>query len=93
MRRHHDRAGDDLIAELLHLLHHVEWQEVAIALVGHKPDAILGEPELVDTAGEVMRDRVLDDVDDRELCPDGACLGVLGPDRRCKVCGALRANQ
>ena len=24
---------------------------------------------------------------DRELCPDGACIGVLGPDRRCKVCG------
>lgn len=26
--------------------------------------------------------------DDRELCPDGACVGVLGADRRCKVCGA-----
>jgi hypothetical protein len=29
----------------------------------------------------------LDDFDDRTLCPDGACLGVLGPDGRCKVCG------
>jgi hypothetical protein len=27
------------------------------------------------------------DLDDRELCPDGACIGVLGSDRICKVCG------
>jgi hypothetical protein len=26
---------------------------------------------------------------DRELCPDGACLGVLGSDRRCKICGTV----
>jgi len=26
--------------------------------------------------------------DDRELCPDGACVGVIGPDGRCKECGA-----
>jgi hypothetical protein len=24
---------------------------------------------------------------DRELCPDGACIGVLGAGGRCKVCG------
>jgi hypothetical protein len=24
---------------------------------------------------------------DRRLCPDGACIGVIGPDNRCKVCG------
>lgn len=23
----------------------------------------------------------------RVLCPDEACIGVVGPDRRCKVCG------
>ena len=23
----------------------------------------------------------------RKLCPDGACVGVLGGDGRCKVCG------
>ena len=23
---------------------------------------------------------------DRKLCPDGACLGVIGPDGRCSVC-------
>ncbi|MDD5308742.1 MAG: hypothetical protein PHU25_15600 [Deltaproteobacteria bacterium] len=26
-------------------------------------------------------------VEDRILCPDGACIGVIGPDGRCKVCG------
>src|SRR5437764_26802 len=29
----------------------------------------------------------LADFEERELCPDGACTGILGPDRRCKVCG------
>jgi len=23
----------------------------------------------------------------RRLCPDGACIGLIGPDGRCKVCG------
>ena len=23
----------------------------------------------------------------RYLCPDGACVGVIGPDGKCKVCG------
>ena len=26
--------------------------------------------------------------DDRRLCPDGACIGILGDDGTCKVCGA-----
>ena len=25
--------------------------------------------------------------DRRQLCPDGACIGVIGPDGLCKVCG------
>ncbi len=28
-----------------------------------------------------------DDFDDRQLCPDGACIGVLGADGRCSACG------
>jgi hypothetical protein len=28
-----------------------------------------------------------DDADDRELCSDGACIGVIGADGKCKVCG------
>lgn len=27
------------------------------------------------------------DFDSRSLCPDGACVGVLGADGRCKECG------
>jgi hypothetical protein len=27
------------------------------------------------------------DPNSRRLCPDGACIGVLGDDARCKVCG------
>ena len=29
---------------------------------------------------------------DRALCPDGNCIGVLGPDNRCKECGAVAEN-
>lgn len=28
-----------------------------------------------------------EDIETRQLCPDGACIGVIGPDGRCKVCG------
>jgi hypothetical protein len=27
------------------------------------------------------------DADSRELCSDGSCVGVIGADGRCKVCG------
>jgi hypothetical protein len=32
------------------------------------------------------------DDEDRELCPDGSCIGLIGPDGRCKVCGISRAS-
>lgn len=28
-----------------------------------------------------------DDWDERVLCSDGACIGVIGPDGKCKECG------
>jgi hypothetical protein len=28
------------------------------------------------------------DPNQRRLCPDGACVGVIGEDGKCKVCGA-----
>jgi hypothetical protein len=30
--------------------------------------------------------------DQRQLCPDGACVGVIGPDGLCKVCGHAAPN-
>jgi hypothetical protein len=30
--------------------------------------------------------------DHRQLCPDGGCLGVIGPDGTCKVCGRAAPN-
>jgi hypothetical protein len=30
--------------------------------------------------------------DQRQLCPDGGCVGVIGPDGTCKVCGRAAAN-
>jgi hypothetical protein len=40
-----------------------------------------------DTAPKQAADDGLLDLEHRVLCPDGACVGVVGPDRRCKVCG------
>ena len=31
-----------------------------------------------------------DAFDDRQLCPDAGCIGILGDDGRCKVCGLSR---
>jgi hypothetical protein len=38
-------------------------------------------------AGEALE---VEDDQDRELCPDGTCIGLIGPDSRCKVCGTPR---
>lgn len=38
------------------------------------------EPEVAD-----------DDWENRRLCPDGNCIGVIGPDGRCKECGRSEA--
>jgi len=32
------------------------------------------------------------DAPDRALCPDGACIGVIGSDGRCKVCGKVEVT-
>jgi len=31
--------------------------------------------------------------ENRELCPDGNCIGVIGPDGRCKECGMPSGNR
>ena len=30
--------------------------------------------------------------DQRQLCPDGSCIGVIGDDGQCKVCGRVAPN-
>ncbi len=30
--------------------------------------------------------------DQRQLCPDGGCVGLIGPDGTCKVCGHVMPN-
>jgi len=30
--------------------------------------------------------------DQRQLCPDGGCTGVIGPEGQCKVCGRVAPN-
>jgi hypothetical protein len=32
-------------------------------------------------------DESIIDFDSRKLCSDGTCIGVIGPDGRCKECG------
>jgi hypothetical protein len=35
---------------------------------------------------------VTEDWDQRELCPDGTCVGLIGPDGLCKVCHRAAPN-
>ena len=52
---------------------------------GSRPaPAAKADPE---TARTEAHDAPFDD-DDRKLCPDGNCTGLLGSDGRCKLCGA-----
>lgn len=50
--------------------------ELAASASPEAVSAIAPAPALVD-----------DDVASRKLCPDGGCVGVIGNDGRCKVCG------
>ena len=46
-----------------------------------EPPAAEASPSEIDAAADD------DDWDNRRLCPDGNCIGVIGPDGRCKECG------
>ena len=43
------------------------------------------EVERVDAIAKSAADD--EDEGDRKLCPDGACIGLIGPDGTCKTCG------
>ena len=34
----------------------------------------------------------MSDWENRQLCPDGSCIGVIGPDGTCKTCGRAAPN-
>ncbi len=45
-----------------------------------------------DVAVEPPEIPAVDDLEaERKLCPDGACVGVIGPDGTCKLCGKAAA--
>ena len=50
------------------------------------------EEDTAEEEDEVIEDEQEEDADslvweDRQLCSDGNCIGVIGPDGRCKECG------
>jgi hypothetical protein len=51
------------------------------AVADDPPTAAADEP---DEAGDAQVD---DDWEERILCSDGNCIGVIGPDGKCKECG------
>lgn len=50
-----------------------------------REDEINPEPEDHSAGDELPR--APEDFEDRRLCPDGACIGVVGPDGLCNECG------
>ena len=47
------------------------------------PEADMPRHEASDSDADEASD------DDRQLCPDGNCIGIIGKDGRCKVCGTV----
>jgi len=43
--------------------------------------------DTAEVARQVAKVRNEDSFENRVLCSDGNCIGVIGPDGRCKVCG------
>jgi hypothetical protein len=52
---------------------------------GHRAGADIEAPPTADTT--LREETGADDWADRQLCSDGNCIGVIGPDGRCKECG------
>lgn len=67
---------------------------VVVRAPGRRPAVVTGAATAAtgDTPGTALPDDDDDadnddPLDDRVLCPDGACIGVIGQDGLCKVCG------
>jgi hypothetical protein len=56
---------------------------------GHPEDISDPEEQPVASGEQDVEEKVFDDIDweNRKLCSDGNCIGVIGPDGRCKECG------
>ena len=55
--------------------------------VADETDSSGATAEIVDDAAAVVDD---DEWENRVLCSDGNCIGVIGPDGKCKECGKPR---
>jgi hypothetical protein len=62
------------------------YRETAVNVVDEGALADDSEAEAADASGEAA-----DFDDERELCSDDACIGLIGPDGLCKECGKPRA--
>jgi hypothetical protein len=36
---------------------------------------------------------IAEEIDARVLCPDGRCVGIIGPNGRCGTCGRLPSEK
>ena len=59
----------------------------APAVSAEQPDRAADDAELLAAASDLAATLPTEADFDRKLCPDGACVGVIGADGRCKVCG------
>ena len=46
-------------------------------------------PEVIEDEDDIMDPEADSDWENRKLCSDESCIGVIGPDGRCKECGKL----
>ncbi len=60
-----------------------------LAAGAHAPEPGTPQAKMVSEGGHT--DDFFDD-EERRLCPDGACTGLLGSDGKCKECGKSAAS-
>ncbi len=58
---------------------------LAVSAGGPAYDPVDADDEVDAAAAAELGESPFDD--DRQLCPDEGCIGVIGSDGRCKVCG------
>ncbi len=79
-------AGNDVLRQL-----EADGGVPATATAAVDDAAADGEPE-GEAGAEPDADADADFLAERELCPDGNCIGVIGANGRCKVCGTPRVT-
>jgi hypothetical protein len=79
-------AAPDWISEHGNQTISVEYRDSEVDREDDEDDS---DPESIDPSAPSVPAAALAEWSERQLCPEGNCIGLLGEDGRCKVCGTV----